>query len=311
MSKRNQLPDSLELLLDTMCNTFGAIMFIAMSLVVISQVTTKMVRDMRSPEVTEEYLEQMRQKMRALEEELAEEERMMAEKALAALGMPKEKKEKVEKLLAAKAENQRLILDLSRQLDEKMKMESELNNAKQDVENAKGEMARLEVETTLKERALAQELQENRRRKEELERQIEEARKEVADEKRTLENTSGQTLTFSMEVSTAGERQYTICLRNGRLFREAAGEIEAVRDSGTSGHFAFSGTGHPISGEGEIRQLLGGVGQGRFVTVFCDKASYDELVALRKYFRSRKIKMNFNYTDNWGFSFGGDIKASY
>ena len=112
------MPDSLELLLDTMCNTFGAIMFIAISLVIISQISTKMVRDMKPPEVTEEYLEQMRQRMRALEDELAEEEQKMAEKALAALAMPAEKKEKVERLLAAKAENQRLILDLSRQMEE-------------------------------------------------------------------------------------------------------------------------------------------------------------------------------------------------
>ena len=40
MSRKNKLPDSLELLLDTMCNTFGAIMFIAISLVIISQITT-------------------------------------------------------------------------------------------------------------------------------------------------------------------------------------------------------------------------------------------------------------------------------
>ena len=40
MSKKS-LPDSLELLLDTMCNTFGGIMFIAISLILVSQMVSK------------------------------------------------------------------------------------------------------------------------------------------------------------------------------------------------------------------------------------------------------------------------------
>ena len=305
------MPDSLELLLDTMCNTFGAIMFIAISLVIISQISTKMVRDMKPPEITEEYLEQMRQRIRALEEELSEEEQKMAEKALAALSMPAEKKEKVERLLAVKAKNQRLILDLSRQLDEKTKTQNELETAKNVLEDTKTEAKQLEVETTQKERALAQMLLANQQKREELERRIEQTRQEQASLDRKLKNTSPQTLTFAMEVSTAGQREYLVCLRNGRLYKEEADEVEAVRDNETGGHFSFKGSGHPMSGnvEGELRRLLGGVSQGRFVNVFCDQASYDILVAMRKYLRSRKIKMAFFYTNDWKYSYG-DVKAS-
>lgn len=312
MSRKNKLPDSLELLLDTMCNTFGAIMFIAISLVIISQVTTKMIRDMQPQEITEEYLKQMRERIRALEDELAVEEQKMAERALAALAMPQKKREKVEKVLDAKAQNQKLILDLSHQVDEKTRMQNELENARNEVENTRNEAAQLEMETTQKERALAQMILANQQRKEEMQRRIEQARKEQANLNRTQENTSPQMLTFSMEIGTTGERQYTICLKNKRLYKVDADEVEVVKDSEEEGHFSFKGNGHLISGnvDGEIRRLLGGVSQGRFVTVFSDQASYDVLVALRKYFRSRRIKMNFNYTNDWKCWFG-EVKASY
>ncbi len=313
MSKKNKLPESLELLLDTMCNTFGAIMFIAISLVIISQVTTKMIRDMQPQEVTEEYLEQMRQRIRALETAVIEEEQKAAEKALAALAMPKEKREKIEKLQAARAENQRLILAISHQVDEKTRMQNELEKTRNEVENTRNEAAQVEVETTQKERALAQMILANQQRKEEMQRRIEQAQKEQANLKKTLENTSPQTLTFSMQVSTSGERQYAICLKNRRLYRVDSGEVEAIRDNEHYGHFSFNGSGHSISenAEGEVRRLLGGVSQGRFVTIWADQASYDVLVILRKYFRSRKIKVNFFYTDDWQCGFGSDNKASY
>ena len=70
MARKNHLPDSLELLLDTMCNTFGAIMFIAISIVVISQLSTKAIKEKAPVEITEEYLEELREKVRELEEEL-------------------------------------------------------------------------------------------------------------------------------------------------------------------------------------------------------------------------------------------------
>ena len=54
MARKNHLPDSLELLLDTMCNTFGAIMFIAISIVVISQLSTKAIKEKVPVEITEE-----------------------------------------------------------------------------------------------------------------------------------------------------------------------------------------------------------------------------------------------------------------
>ena len=307
------MPDSLELLLDTMCNTFGAIMFIAISLVVISQVTTRIIRDMKPPEITEEYLEQMRRTIHELEETVDEEERKMAERALVALGMPKQKKEKVERLLARKATSQRLILDLSRQANEKSKMNQEAENARRKLEDTKEDVKAMEVETTQKERALAQMLLNKQQKKKNLEMRIEQAEGMVTKQENQLKNMSPQTLTFSMDVSVGSAKQYCICLKNGRLYREESGEVTGVREDDYGGHFSFKGNGHLVSGNTEalFRSLLGTVNYGRYAIVFCDQASYDALVALRKYLRNRKVKMKFIHTEEFRFGYGGNIKASY
>ena len=313
MSKKNKLPDSLELLLDTMCNTFGAIMFIAISLVIISQVSTKLVREKNPQEITEDYLEQMRSKVHELQGAVAEAELEVAKRALEALGMPKEKKEKVEKLLEMKSDSQRLVLDLSQLQGEEDVLAEPIEALGDEKEKIDDDINQIEVETANKERTLAQILLMNQKRKDDLERKVAEKQRENTNLENTLENTQKQMLTFSMEVSTGSERQYTICLRNGRLYREDNGEIEAVRDYGDKGHFVFKGSGNAISGNSEaaMRSLLGRVGRDRFVTIFSDQASYDSLVVLRKYLRSCRVKANFHHTENFAISYTSGVKASY
>ena len=54
MGFKKNLPDSLELLLDTMCNTFGGIMFIAISLVVLSQLVTQQQKAMSEEDISKQ-----------------------------------------------------------------------------------------------------------------------------------------------------------------------------------------------------------------------------------------------------------------
>ena len=313
MRRRNKLPESLELLLDTMCNTFGAIMFIAISLVIISQVTTKLIREMQPQQITEEYLEQMREKLKNLQAEVEAEEREMAERALAAIGMPKDKREKVEELLAKKSENRRLILQLSDQQKEKETIAQERDKQSEEIDDMKKDIHQIAMETTLKERTIAQILMMNKNKTDELNQKIASAEAANSVLKKQKDNMPKQMLTFSMEVETGSERQYTICLKNGRLYREQVGEIEAVHDTDRTGHFSFKTSGNVISGNANValNRLIGGVGRDSFVTIFSDQASYDTLVVLRKYLRSRRLKVNFYYTNNFEIGFGGNSKASY
>ena len=312
MAKKNKLPDSLELLLDTMCNTFGAIMFIAISLVIISQITTKIVRDKQPIEITEDYLADLRAKCRDLERELEDEELKMAARALAALGMSPEKKGKVENLLSLKSENKRLVLDLSSQRKDLERTAKDLENMKDKMDKLKNDIQQIRVMTTQQDRVLTNKISTRQQNIEKLKGQLEDAKNKNRKLVHDAKNTHGKTLTFSMEVSTENEEQWLICLRNGRLYRERAGEVVTVSEGDKHGHFEFRrGNDIPQSNPDVVfHNLLQGVTSRYFVTIFCDESSYPILVELRKYLRRKQLKVNFIYTDDWKFSIGSS-KASY
>ena len=315
MARKNHLPDSLELLLDTMCNTFGAIMFIAISIVVISQLSTKAIKEKAPVEITEEYLEELREKVRELEEELEEEERKMNERALDALGMPKEKKEKVEQLLSLKNESRKLVLESAEQRREIEKKTKDLKEIEDKIDDVKSEIQQIKDEFSQKKKLLAQMKQAREYQKKELQRQIIRLEANLKSlEKEAEEKKSERTLRFSMEVSTAGEFDYTVCLRNRRLYSDGKGEIRPVRDNDQSGHFSLIGNGHIISenSDEEFSHLLTGISQRNYVSIWCDQNSYPILVNLRQYLRKKKIKVRFIYTEDFRFYYTQDsVNASY
>ena len=313
MAKKNKLPDSLELLLDTMCNTFGAIMFIAISLVIISQVTTKIVRDKQPIEITEELLAGLRAQVRELEDELAMEELKMAARALAALGMSPDKKEKVERLLSLKSETQRLVLVLTRQRQEMEQMGQAILDVQNAIDNVKNEIKQLQVEIDQQARLLGQMMLTQQQQMEKLQAEFDKANRENKELAPKAKNARGVPLTFSMEVSTDNEEQWLICLRNGRLYRERAGEVVAVPEGDKYGHFEFRGGNEipQMNPDVVFHNLLQEITSRYFVTIFCDENSYPVLVELRKYLRRKQLKVNFIYTEDWEFSRGGSSKASY
>lgn len=312
MRKKNNLPESLELLLDTMCNTFGAIMFIAISLVVISQIVTKIVHEMQPQKVDEAFLEKMRNEVRTLENTVVDLEHEQAKKALIIMGLQKEKREVAEKLLALKTANQKMILELREQQLANRVEGKKLEMLQSEVMTEKAEARQIEIECKEKERALAQMLLSLQENKEELSKRIFQAQQEVIALNKHAAKTTPQMLTFSMEEETYGLDQYVICLKKGKIYREKKGEVTRMRDSEFHGHFQFSGHGNRISENPsqELGSLLSELTRHHFANVFCDESSYASLVALRKFLRSRGIRMHIIQTEEFDFSFGA-VKASY
>ena len=64
------LPDSLELLLDTMCNTFGGVMFITISMVLMVSAVSRMLSEASPQELDRQVLEEERRRIAALEQEI-------------------------------------------------------------------------------------------------------------------------------------------------------------------------------------------------------------------------------------------------
>ena len=311
MRRKNKLPDSLELLLDTMCNTFGAIMFIAISLVIISQFSIKAVKAKKPLDINEEHLGKMRRQVRDLNQTLAEEEQKRAARALAAMGMPESKRNIVDKLLGAKQQNQNLLMDLAQQRAEMDKLEGEAEKSRQALLDLQADKQQLEQELEQVKRTHQQLTENQQARRKDLEKQIGEQQQELETLQKKLDKTKGTTLAFSMETSSGDLSQYVVCLKNGLLYREKRKEVRVMR-LGNVGKLVFEkGNVIPRDAEPTLRRLLGEVDKSNFLTVFCDRRSYWILVETRKYMRQRGIKMNFNYTEEFVISFGGEIKTSF
>ena len=71
MAKRSIISsDSLELLLDTMCNTFGGVMFIAIALVIISTFIPKVIKEIDDEAPSEQRIKELQSKIESLHRQL-------------------------------------------------------------------------------------------------------------------------------------------------------------------------------------------------------------------------------------------------
>ena len=107
MRRRREDASSLELLLDTMCNTFGGVMFIAISLVVVISMVRSASRALE--ENAPRKLEQLQQELARLEREAAESrESVEQRRELAGLLAAGPMREELEMLAAQEAQVRRL-----------------------------------------------------------------------------------------------------------------------------------------------------------------------------------------------------------
>ena len=107
MRRRREDASSLELLLDTMCNTFGGVMFIAISLVVVISMVRSASRALE--ENVPRKLEQLQQELARLEREAAESrESVEQRRELAGLLAAGPMREELEMLAAQEAQVRRL-----------------------------------------------------------------------------------------------------------------------------------------------------------------------------------------------------------
>ena len=117
---KKELPESLELLLDTMCNTFGGIMFIALALIIISQLVTKQLKEMTPEEIDRKRIEQLNASIKELEAEVKKLRAENADKAVAKYNVSAEQKQLIVKIVTA--------IDDSLDLNSKVSAAGEIRN---------------------------------------------------------------------------------------------------------------------------------------------------------------------------------------
>ena len=150
--RRARLPDSLELLLDTICNTFGGVLFIAILVVILLQVTGQSSAQPASAPTPDE-LESLVAKLQEVSAQVSSlEQTQDSQRRLTDQFAPEE----LRVLLAERNELQASVRTLSSQRDESLAKNSslrakidrskqDLNTTKQELEKVQAEQARLKA----------------------------------------------------------------------------------------------------------------------------------------------------------------------
>lgn len=293
MGKKHSLPESLELLLDTMCNTFGGIMFIAISLIVISQLVAKAQQNMTPEEINESNLARMERQIDALQQELLALQKQQLEAEMQVEQPSPEKQEVIQELFAVRERNLQLQNDLERL---KIKIEAEQERLKR----LKSEADKTDQELVAKKQELKEKKQKIAAKKQELE-------TEIAQLEEALGNLQPKELRFSKEVET-NLRPYWVLLKENRLYRWGTDEnprTDEVIQQRFGNQFQLiptKGTTLGENPEAELDFLFSGIDKKvNFISLAIDHHSFAALLATKQYLRNKGFLVSWDV--NPGFNF--------
>ena len=304
MAKKNSesLPSSLELLLDTMCNTFGGIMFIAIALVIVTQFASKSVLDSITKMPTQEEKEALRRQLAELRGEVHDVEQKHINAQLDRMGFTPEAVRVIHQILETREEHQAA-------------MEAE-KEAKQRLQDAQAEHNKLEDQAVANQKELKdltteqQKVQEQLyRENQELERARNETRKlqnECQELKGKLDNAKpAQTITFSMENERTTGDELSIFIKQGRFYTPA--EIDTEELGGNRFRVRFpAGRGYGASPE-EIGRAFSSKTSGT-VQIWVGDNSFDTFVAIRNFLRNKKIPVSWEYCSEFEFYRSANVR---
>lgn len=305
MSKKNSLPDSLELLLDTMCNTFGGIMFIAISLIIISSMVTKNIISLLPEEIdasaiqrVEEETAQLRQEI----EELKQKENTLLQEQV--------KHVSPERLAAVKD-----IVDLKQKNTEmemrKKQQETELQATRQKNADAQKQFQEQQQKNVAEEK-------QSEMQKEKLQKILAEERVSYEKLKKEYETYVPKQITFSMEEGTERD-PYFVLLDNGKLYHMGTNR-EICTDEVTEVTTMLpnvirftprSGKGISIreNSDAKLRSFFRDISpQNHFIFFSVGKNSFSEFCIVKQYLREKGYQLFWDYNPDFIFSRGN---ASY
>jgi len=272
---KNSLPESMDLLLDTMCNTFGGVMFIAIALS-LALFAGQIKKPVRPPENEAEKLEKMQAEQRQLEQEKSQ-----LDSELADVRQKSRAGEKNALPLAAEIaglENQ------SRQLDR------EYDTVEQKLRSAEAKQAHMRERNDTAEaqnRETARE-QERQQRKNDSDRR--ELEKQIAALKSRLKQLPQRKLHFALQEKT-DKRPYVAVIRGGELCRlgtnsrVSSAEVKVRLDGNVATLFPQRGYALAMISGSNITQVLPCDRSRHFLWIIVHPDSFAEFVHLRRLLR--------------------------
>ena len=293
MSKKHSLPESLELLLDTMCNTFGGIMFIAISLVVISQFVARDIKTRTPEDINKEEIARCERNIANLRNDIIKLKQQALDASFNVSDLSPEKSAALKKLHAAARENLVLQEKLDKTHHNSTVTAARLRKSQQECRDAAGSVS--------KERQL------QRRESMKLEAVKRQNSRQINRLQRDLQAVVPKTFTFAAEAVTS-LRPYWIIIHRNRVYRmNNSDECERVATGERSFRIVPKQSGIPVEKEGDaaMARIFGAVDQSSyFVSMVSDEESFAALKQLRYYLRKKGFKVYWAVDGQYRFTFG-------
>ncbi len=301
MKKKTALPDSLELLLDTMCNTFGGIMFIAIALVIISQLISRTQLAMTPEEIDKANIARMQANISAcrmenleLQKQLLNMEYIVTDDSPEKAQASEELKEilqkklirqnKIEELEQKIAVEQRKVTGLALKIQEQ---QQSLNSKKQQIATREKTLLEQERETAVN---------------------VKELEKQLA-------NFQPRSLRFSMEQNTS-LKPYWVLLKQNRIYRwgdddtPVQGEVRLSELPFRRVKFVpLQGTSLSEKPETELDYLFKNIDRNTyFIRLVLDNESFGSLVITKQYFRDKSYMVGWSYNPEYEFVSSSNVQ---
>ena len=287
---KDSLPDSLELLLDTMCNTFGGIIFLAFSIALMLFSN----QQFQNPEPVEEIDEQM---IPILQQEI--------------------KNIKAETTFIEKKQDRQIknVARMSQASQQKIQQIEDLNKkirqVNEDTDVIKKENKELESkikDTNIRENKNKQTAQQTKQRIKELEQK----EKALKDEIKQLEKTEpNQTKVSFARITTTFARAYWFVVDNGKVYPlgttgEGNQYIRTRRTGNRLNLILIQGIPIKDPVSNELKNFISSIDKNsNYCSFLVNPDSMKDFVTLRRYLREQKIRVNFSITDDYVLFYGG------
>ena len=202
--KRNSLPESLELLLDTMCNTFGGVMFIAISMVITLIICQQQLTPEKQFEAEKKRLEACKRENQSLKARYEHEKKRLEQMKKLAHTNEHDRDSELAETVVRLGQN---VRELKRQRDT---LNSEIKITEAQTERLERKNSRLERENLRKQAEL-------KKRGAELEAKNRLLVDELAALRAALQNTPVKQINFARNERTS-RAPYEIIIKDNRLF---------------------------------------------------------------------------------------------
>ena len=300
---RKELPESLELLLDTMCNTFGGVMFIALSLIIISQLVTKQLQNITPEELDRRKIAQISERIKELEREIKKLKAENVERTVSKFNVTPEKKQ--------------LILKMADAFSEFADLNVKVADAEQKSLAGRKKVAELDKNIETLERQKHRKITENTEQQQRYDKISDVLKKEIDELEKALASTAPRKIRFAKNEET-NLLPYRILLQAGSAYRfcniktPVTGEVTIIwGNDNTFQLVPVRGIAIGTDPEAALAEILSGIDRNRyFVSITTDFDSFPALLAMRQYLRDNGYKAYWFVDPEFRFEIVRDIKYS-